>query len=654
MVSPSNKKKEIAVSDSWGFPLARASDTQLREALQHAHIPALMCALAHWTGDNSHFTKVKPLFDPFAEEEDGLQEEDREQARELAYQVLAGMRGSAAASVSELDDSLVTQAMHYITGEPFDDGLESFLREELNLYGEDRRELPIDTSAMSEDYRVIIIGSGMSGIVMAVRLLQQGIPFLILEKNPEMTGTWYENTYPGCQVDSVNHLYNYIFEPNSQWSNHFSGAAELYSYFQRVIEKYGLRDHTRLNCAVMEAKYLEADNRWVVTVDNNGVTEQLDAAVVVSAVGQLNKPKFPDIAGLGDFDGVSFHSSRWEHQHDLTGKRVAVIGTGCSAVQFVPEIAPQCQSLTVFQRTPCWLFPAPEYHVPMTEEELWLFRELPFYSRWYRFFLFRTRAVDGYLAMMISEPGWSGENATISEYNALLREALIEYVREQVDGDTALMENLIPDYPPGGKWPVMDDGSWVKALRRDNVELCVDGIREVVADGVITVDGQFHPIDVLIFGTGFEADQFLVPMKVVGREGVDLVDTWGGDPQAYKGVLVSGYPNFYCLYGPNTNIVVGSSIVFYVECQVRYLLGCLKLQLETNIPVIECRADVQASYNKSIDRLNSERAWGSPLVDSWYKNSAGRVTQNWPGTHYEFWEQMQQPELAEFLEGNKV
>jgi len=325
-----------------------------------------------------------------------------------------------------------------------------------------------------------------------------------------------------------------------------------------------------------------------------------------------------------------------------------VIGTGCSAVQFVPIIAEQCGNLTVFQRTPPWLLPVEEYHQPMTDQELWLFREIPFYARWHRFYLFRGQAVDGYLPLLYADETWPGTNGTVSEANALFRQGLVESLEEQVKGDTELLGKLIPNYPPGGKRPVLDDGSWIATMQRDDVELRTEGIEKVVAEGVVTTDGTLHRADVIIYGTGFQADQFLTPMKVVGKNGTELIGQWGGDPQAYKGVVVPQFPNFYCLYGPNSNIVVGSSIVFMVECQVRYMCGVIKLQLENNYKSLECKPEPLAKFVAEIDELNKQRAWGSPIVNSWYKNDRGRVTQNWPGTHWEFWQQTLSPELSDF------
>jgi 4-hydroxyacetophenone monooxygenase len=635
------------VAYDWQTNLTGVTDAQLRAALEYAHIPALLASMLHLTGNTDHFDLVQPRFELLAENVDGLTEEQRIRARDLAFTALSQYRRGS--PLEKPTEAGIEATMHRITGEDIPAQLLPMLREELNLFGEDSRRVEIDTSAMDPDFRVIIIGSGMSGVLTAIRLQQEGIPFLLLEKNPEIGGTWFENTYPGCQVDSANHLYNYIFEPNSQWPNHFSGQRELFKYFNGVVQKYDLRKHMRLSCPVRRADYDEVSGQWTVTVEQNGVQEELVANAVVSAVGQLNVPRYPEVEGVGDFAGTTFHSARWEHEHNLSGKRVAVIGTGCSAVQFVPEIVDDCAELTIFQRSPPWLLPVEECHEAMKQEELWLFRELPFYARWYRFFLFRTKAVDGELPLLFTEPGWHGPSNTVSEGNQLLRDALVQSLEEQIGDDTELLAKLIPDYPPGGKRPVLDDGSWIKTLQRDNVSLITDPIDRIVDKGIVTADGSVHEFDILIYGTGFAADQFLVTMEVNGRGGRNLAGSWNGDARAYKGVMVSDFPNFYTAYGPNTNIVVGSSIVFFVESQVRYICGCLKLQLEQGYRAVECRKELMDTYNQQIDQLNRQRAWGAPAVSSWYKNKSGRVTQNWPGTHWEFWQQMRAPDIAELI-----
>jgi 4-hydroxyacetophenone monooxygenase len=634
----------------WKLSLSNISESQLRHALSLSNIPALMAALIHLKGSSEHLQgDIRPHVVQLAEEEDGLTETAREHARGMALAALLAYRDAGCPQLPEPDDKLVTETMHYVTGERIPDEQLGLMREELNLFGEDRRRVDIAGESIPANYQVLVIGAGMSGVLAAVRLQEAGIPFVVVDKNPEIGGTWYENTYPGCQVDSANHLYNYIFSPQTQWPGHFSKQQELFDYFNGVVEKHGLRQHMRLATQVNEAVFDEETDSWTVGLEQaDGSTSSEQFSAVISACGQLNTPAMPDITGMASFEGAAFHSARWDHQQDLRGKRVGVIGTGCSATQFVPAIADQPAQLSVFQRSPNWLLPADEYHQAMTEEELWCFRNIPFYARWYRFFLFRARAIDGLLPFLYGEDNWDGHPGSVSAANADLRQALEENIREQAGDDKALAEALIPSYPPGGKRPVLDDGQWIGALKRDNVQLVTQGIEKIEPRGIRTTDGELHEVDILIYGTGFHADQFLMPMRIIGRDGRDLHQTWQGNPQAYLGMAIPGFPNFYCLYGPNTNIVVGASIVFFSECEMRYIMGCLKLQFEQGLTSLEVREDTCREYNSDIDAKNQQRAWGSPHVDSWYKNASGRVSQNWPGTHWEWWQQTRNPDISDF------
>ena len=637
-------------SMDWSLSLKDVSDKQLRAALSQTNVPALLASLSHLDGSSRQFrVGITPHVVPLAEEEDGLSEEERVAARALAFDRLQAYRDASCPDPEKLSDAGVEEAMHFITGEKIPAEQMAMMSEELNLYGEDRRRLNIEAGSVPEEYRVLVIGSGMSGILAAVRLKEAGIPFDVVDKNPEIGGTWFLNTYPGCQVDSANHLYNYIFAPESQWPGHFSGQSELLEYFLRVVEEFRLRDDIQLETEVLSALWHENTAEWeVCSRDSDGKESTSRYDSIVSACGQLNLPAFPDIPGRESFAGIAFHSARWNHQTDLSGKRVAVIGTGCSAVQFVPEIADKTIKLEVFQRSAPWLLPAEEYHLAMTEAELWCFRNLPFYARWYRFYLFRSRGVDGLLPFFFTQKNWNGHSHSVSADNAALRDALIESIREQAGGDKALAAALIPDYPPGGKRPVLDDGQWIDTLKKPHVTLQNQPIRAIEAEGIRTEDGAFHDFDVVIYATGFKADHFLQPIKITGREGRDLHDTWQGNPQAYLGITVPGFPNFYCLYGPNTNIVTGSSIIFGSECEMRYIMGCLKFQFENDVKALEVREDICRDYNVLIDTRSRECAWGSEHVDSWYKNSEGRVSQNWPGTHWEWWQQTRTPDPGDF------
>ncbi|MGH6957809.1 MAG: flavin-containing monooxygenase, partial [Caulobacteraceae bacterium] len=435
---------------------------------------------------------------------------------------------------------------------------------------------------------------------------------------------------------------------------HFSTQPVLLAYFRGVAEKHDLRSHIRFETEVQEAAFDEGEAVWRVRVkDKAGRVETLRARAVISAVGQLNQPRFPDIPGRERFAGPAFHSARWRHDVNLKGKRVAVIGTGASAFQFVPEVAKEAAHLTVFQRTPPWLAPTPDYHEPTTAAERWLLEHVPFYEKWYRFWLF-WMLTDGIYEAVKSDPEWEGGPGAVSGANAMLREMLSAAISAQAADAPGLLPHLIPAYPLGGKRMLRDNGVWIEALKRPNVELVTEPITHIEAEGVGTADGRMRAFDVLIFGTGFTASQFLKTFKVKGRGGRELHETWAGDARAYLGMTAPGFPNFFMIYGPNTNIVVNGSIIFFSECAVRYILGCLKLMAETGARTLEVRRDVHDAFNAKVDAANAGMAWGSPNVTSWYKNDKGRVSQNWPFPLVDYWTATLAPNPADFVLETKV
>ena len=525
---------------------------------------------------------------------------------------------------------------------------EEFLLSELAMQGQDSYAHPsfegISDEARS-DFHVVIVGAGMSGLLAAIRL-DEGIPYTIIEKNAEVGGTWYENQYPGCRVDNPNHIYSYSFEPQD-WPQFYSDRNVLFDYFDRIADKYDIRPHIRFDTEVESAEFNEESGGWTVTVTGaDGAAEAIEANAVISAVGQLNRPRMPKIAGREAFEGVSFHSGEWEHEHDLAGKRVGVIGTGASAFQFVPEISQDADEVVIFQRTAPWMAPAPTYRQDIPEGKHWLINHVPFYDKWYRFSLF-WRTSEGMLRSVEVDPDWDQAQGSVSATNQQLRELLTAYISGTLAEAPAVLANAIPDYPPGGKRMVIDDGNWLRALMRDNVHVTTDPIEAITPTGISTTSGAEEAFDVIIF-----ASNFLMPMRVVGRDGVELHDHWDGTARAYMGISIPGFPNLFCLYGPNTNIVVNGSTIFFAECEMRYVMGCLRLLLDGDRPAMECKVAVHDAYNRRIDEGNAAMAWGTPDVSSWYKNSAGHVTQNWPFSLLEFWSQTLEPDPDdyEFLE----
>jgi 4-hydroxyacetophenone monooxygenase len=355
----------------------------------------------------------------------------------------------------------------------------------------------------------------------------------------------------------------------------------------------------------------------------------------------------PDIEGIDRFEGPSFHSARWDPTVELAGRRVAVIGTGASAVQLIPAIADEVGELLVFQRTPPWLVPTPDYHDQVSEGQMWLFRHLPGFAEWYRFWLF-WRNAEGMLPMVSVDPDWMPNDQSVSPANEMLRQLLTGYLQVEFADRPDLLEKVVPAYPPSAKRVIRDNGIWARTLKRDDVQLISDGITEITETGIRTDDGAVHEVDIIVFGTGFQASDFLTPMQVVGRHGVDLHERWAGDARAYLGITIPGFPNLFCLYGPNTNIVINGSIIYFSECEVQYLLGCLRLLFESGHAALDCRPEVHDAYNRRIDEGNLQRAWGVSTVNSWYRNATGRSAQNWPFTLLDYWQQTREPDPDDY------
>jgi 4-hydroxyacetophenone monooxygenase len=635
--------------DAWR-PITE-SDDAIRAALADANIPALMAALVHLTGDVGVLRgSIAPDASNFVDLQCGIPLEEQEKGRELAFAAIKAYRDRGCTLPPPPSTDVVREMMNWIIGAPLPDEYVDFLMQELSLHGEDPYGQPgLDAVAREkkERFHVLVIGAGMSGILAAHRLKTAGVPFTVVDKNTEVGGTWFENSYPGCRVDSPNHSYSYSFAPND-WPQFYSPRPVLREYFNRCADEFGIRDRIRLATEVQEAAWDEAAKRWKVTVKRpDGASEVIEANAIISAVGQLNRPRLPDIPGRDSFRGPAFHSARWEHQHDLRGKRVIVIGTGASAFQFIPEVAKVASEVTVFQRTPPWIRPTEDYHRDVPSGKHWLLNHVPYYAKWYRFLMFWLTA-EGMLAAVKRDPAWSNGGLSVSEANEQLRQLLIDNLRQYLGDDPELLEKSTPRYPPAGKRMLFDNGTWLTTLRQEHVHLVTEPIREITPTGVVTTDGKSFEADVIVFGTGFHSTRMLWPMRITGRGGVELRELWGDDPRAYLGITVPGFPNLFCLYGPNTNIVVNGSIIFFSECEVRYVLGCVELLLRSGKSAMECRQDVHDAYNEKIDAGNEGMAWGAPNVSSWYKNSKGRVTQNWPFTLLEFWNQTRAPEASDY------
>jgi 4-hydroxyacetophenone monooxygenase len=626
-------------------------DAFIAAALERASMPTLMMSLVHITGDASWLRgPIRPQPPIMGEVQGGLSEEDKARVRTIALDVLRAYRDGGCRLPAPPSPETILEMMRFLVGQPVPPEYVPMMLEEMALDGRDARDTSWDGVPLERrrNFRVLVIGAGMSGLLAAIRLEEAGIPYLVVEKNDGVGGTWTENTYPGCRVDVANHFYCYSFEPNHRWSEFYSRQGELREYFERCSAKYGVRERVRFRTEVVSARFDEGAGRWQVELRSaDGRTETLTANAIVSAVGQLNRPKLPEIEGRDSFAGPAFHSARWDHRHPLDGKRVGVVGTGASAFQLVPEVAKQAERLFVFQRSAPWMASNPNYHARVSEEKKWLLEHVPYYGRWYRFLLFWPGS-DGLWPSLVVDPEWTAPERSVSQANDFMREVFTANIRAQVGDVPELFAKVVPTYPPFGKRMLLDNGSWLAALKRPNVELVTDRIVRVTPRGIVCDGGREIPLDVIVYATGFHANKFLWPMRIEGRRGVLLADVWGDDPKAYLGITVPDFPNLFCLYGPGTNLAHAGSIIFHSECQIRYVMGCLKTLLAHGAATMECRRDVHDAYQQRFDAQHARMVWSHPGMTSWYKNAHGRVTTTSPWRLVDYWGWTKEPALGDF------
>ncbi len=638
--------------DPAGEPITDDDETIAR-ALEDVSIPTLLLSMIHMSGDTSILDGPHRPMGVFLNEVQGfMSEDDKAQVRARALEIIKAYRDGGCRLPEPPSPETIHRMMSFLVAGDVPEEYVPMMLEEMELDGEDARGFHWDTDVAQADrdrIDVVVIGCGMSGLLAAIRLAEAGIPFTVIEKNAGVGGTWYENRYPGCRVDVGNHFYCYSFEPNAEWSEFFAQQSELQAYFDTCMQKYGVEGHVRFETEVLSARWDEAARRWRVLVRGEGGEEEvLEAAALISAVGQLNRPKLPDIPGIERFEGDSMHSAQWRPEVEIEGRRVAVIGTGASAFQIVPTIAERCGKLTVFQRSASWMFPNASYHEATPPGVKWALRHLPYYARWYRFLLFWP-GCDGGLEAMRIDPDWEDQSRSTSAMNEATRAAFTQYLEEQVGDDPELLAKVIPDYVCLGKRTLQDNGSWLRALKREDVDLVTDPIDHIDAAGVVCESGERHDVDVIIYATGFHANRFLWPMEIIGRGGTSLRAQWGDDPEAYLGITVPNFPNFFCIYGPGTNLAHGGSLIFHSECQVGYIMQCLKALVENGRSELECRQEVHDAYNARLQDALSKMVWSHPSIESsWYRNASGKLTVLSPWRLVDYWRWTKTPDLTDF------
>ncbi len=626
------------------------STPEIAAALDDVSIPTLLLSLVHITGDPRFIRDFKPMGIFLNEIQGFMSEEDKVRARAAALPVITDYRDRGCPEPKPLSLQLIREMMDWAACEHVTDDYLPLMLEEMDLDGVDPRRpahLPTESTA---GIPVLVIGCGESGILAGIRLKQANIPFTIVEKNAGPGGTWWENSYPGARVDVANHFYCYSFEPNNDWTHFFAEQHELQDYFTQVMKKYDLAEHVQWQTEALSAEWNDDDGSWSVSLRSpDGQSSTVRARALITAVGQLNRPNIPEFDGADSFAGSSFHSAAWDHSVDLCGKRVALVGAGASGFQIAPAIAGDVEHLTVFQRTAQWMFPNPMYHDEVGEGMRWAMRHLPFYGRWYRFLVLWPGADKG-LDAARGDPNYADQDYAVSDINAAARMMFSQWITSQVGEGHELLSKVMPDYPATGKRTLQDNGSWLQTLQRDNVELVRTPIRKITPRGIVTEDNVTHDVDVIIYATGFRHTDVLWPLKITGRNGVDLHEMWGRRPYAYLGITVPRFPNFFIIYGPGTHLAHGGSLIFQSELQMRYINQCLEHLANTNLRSLEPTGAAATEWHQRTQAEITKMVWSHPAVkNSYFKNADGEIHTVSPWRLNEYWTAVHEPDWSKFV-----
>lgn len=614
-----------------------------------ADIVPLAMSLVQMSGETELVTKLAPFvkgpWDYLQSIPAGLCAEIRQRASAEIKRIAAG--GMAMLATID-DDSVLQQMLSVAVGEHVDLEYVSMARSQMSPEHISPRVRKVVELQIRADPEVIIVGAGVSGLCQAYILKKAGIGFVILEKNSALGGTWLENTYPGCAVDTPNHFYEYTFFQNDDWPKFYSDQATILQYLEDFARSKSLLESIQFDTEVERAEFDGNTSRWNLTCRTAGDgLAKFSGRFLVTAVGQLNRASIPAIPGLAEFAGETIHTSAW-HDGCIDGKRVAIIGTGASAVQVGPAIADRVAHLTVMQRSGGWVTRVRNVSRRVTEGKKRALADIPFYGNWYRFQMFWAFA-DGLYPVLLRDPDWDDGGKSINSLNSKMRNRMLSYIHEKLEGRPDLIEKVTPPYPPFGK-RVLADAGWYDMLLRDNVSLETDSILSIEPAGIKLEDGRLVPVETIVLATGFQAGRMLWPIDIIGEGGATIRDAWGdSDPSAYLGMTVPGFPNMFVMYGPNTGVGHGGSVMFLAECQSGYILKCIEMVNAAGGSTICVKQEVHNKYRADVDQAMQGLVWSHPSVSSWYKNSNGRIIINQPDRLVDYWAKCQSPNLEDFL-----
>lgn len=626
---------------------------ELKRHLRDADAGVLVAVLAQMTGDVTVVNRFGPRIVHEPDPPEFIGSTDTETREELIGELIAALGAQARSGGPAPDDpELFARVAPLALGTEVGQEYIPLLLEQ-GGFQLSQPTLP-RTAPIPAETTVAIIGAGLAGMVTALATADAGVHYTLFDRNDEVGGTWLTTTYPGIGVDTPSAYYSLSREVKPDWSNYYPQGGEYQKYLVALADKYGLREHTRFGTEVEALWWDEEGQRWQIhATDRDGQRSVSHASVVVTAAGYLNRPRWPDFPGRETFGGVSVHSAQWDNTLDLTGKRVAIIGAGCTSVQIVDACVNQVEHLTVFQRQPHWVAPRKRLSDAVPEFRRYLGRTLPYFAKWHRVKSYWATSDNNY-PVILQDPEWQKDHLSISPANDVLLQMCVKYINETFGEGTELAKKVTPDFAPYGKRIIRDPGGYYKALTRDHVDVEASEPAAINTAGIVTQDGRQIDLDVIIYATGYHLD-FLSTVDIRGRAGHTLTEEWRDSPRAYRGGTVPGFPNLFITSAPNYSPGHGAGANFSMEVLAHYIIECLQLMASQGATTIEVTREAYEDYVAQIDEAMAGTVWcHTPNAHTYYRSDSGRVVVATPWRLIELWKQHRAPIEDHFTLSGKV